>query len=80
MFLTKEFGDGPEFRINLQQPAFLLADRVILTVGNLSFWGSFYEVDPLACPKCQGKMSIISFIENEEVIRKILEHLGPLVR
>jgi hypothetical protein len=35
-----------------------------------------YEVDPLACPRCQGKMSIISFIENEEVIRRILEHLG----
>jgi hypothetical protein len=35
-----------------------------------------YEVDPLACPKCQGKISIISFIENEEVIRRILEHLG----
>jgi hypothetical protein len=35
-----------------------------------------YEVDPLACPRCQGKMNIISFIENEEGIRRILEHLG----
>jgi hypothetical protein len=35
-----------------------------------------YEVDPLACPRCQGKMRIISFIEDEEVIRRILEHLG----
>ena len=35
-----------------------------------------YEVDPLACSRCQGKMSIISFIENEEVIRRIFEHLG----
>ena len=35
-----------------------------------------YEVDPLACSRCQGKMSIISFIENEEVMRRILEHLG----
>jgi len=35
-----------------------------------------YEVDPLTCPKCQGKMKIISFIEDEEVIRKILKHLG----
>jgi hypothetical protein len=34
------------------------------------------EVDPLTCPKCQGKMTIISFIENEEVIEKILKHLG----
>ncbi len=28
------------------------------------------------CPKCQGKMSIISFIENEEGIKKMLLHLG----
>ena len=34
-----------------------------------------YEVDPLTCPKCQGRMKI-SFIEDEEVIEKILKHLG----
>lgn len=35
-----------------------------------------YEVDPLTCPKCQGQMRIIAFIEDEEVIKKILKHLG----
>ena len=35
-----------------------------------------YEVDPLVCPKCQGAMRIISFIENPSVIRDILNHLG----
>ena len=35
-----------------------------------------YEVDPLTCPKCQGRMRIITFIEDEEVIKKILKHLG----
>ena len=35
-----------------------------------------YEVDPLTCPKCQGQMRIIAFIEDEEVIEKILKHLG----
>ena len=35
-----------------------------------------YEVDPLTCPKCQGRMKIISFIEDPEVIKKILKHLG----
>ena len=35
-----------------------------------------YEVDPLTCTKCQGKMRIIAFIEDEEVIKKILKHLG----
>jgi len=28
-----------------------------------------YEVDPLKCPKCSGKMKIISVIEDEEVTR-----------
>jgi hypothetical protein len=37
-----------------------------------------YEVDPLSCPKCQGRMKIISFIEDEEVIEKILKHLRRL--
>ena len=29
-----------------------------------------YETDPLTCPKCQGKMRIISFIDQPEVIKK----------
>ncbi|OGQ72524.1 MAG: hypothetical protein A3G94_02890 [Deltaproteobacteria bacterium RIFCSPLOWO2_12_FULL_60_16] len=49
-----------------------------------------YETDPLTCPKCHGEMwfdkllttlrgpegRIISFIDQPEVIKKILEHLG----
>ncbi len=40
-----------------------------------------YEVDPLVCPnrrawKCGGKMEIIAFITESDVIRKILTHLG----
>jgi len=35
-----------------------------------------YEIDPLVCPKCQGAMRIISFIEDQSVIRDILNHLG----
>ena len=35
-----------------------------------------YEVDPLTCPKCSGKMKVISVIEDENVIKKILKHLG----
>jgi uncharacterized protein YbaR (Trm112 family) len=35
-----------------------------------------YEVDLLACPKCKGNMQIISFIEDAQVIRDILTHLG----
>ena len=35
-----------------------------------------YGVYPLVCPKCHGPMHIIAFIENEQVIRKILSHLN----
>ena len=35
-----------------------------------------YEVDPLTCPKCQGRMRILAFLEDEQVIEKILKHLG----
>ena len=34
------------------------------------------EVDPFKYPKCGGEMRIISFIEEDEVIRKILKHCG----
>ncbi len=34
-----------------------------------------YEVDPLCCPACSGKMKIISIIDRVEVIEKILRHL-----
>ncbi len=34
-----------------------------------------WEVDPLKCTHCQGEMKIISFINEPDVIRKILEHL-----
>ena len=35
-----------------------------------------YEIGPLAFPKCSGEMKVISVIEDEEVIKKILKHLG----
>jgi hypothetical protein len=42
-------------------------------------WGrliqKIYEVAPLPCPKCQGRMKIISFIEDEEVIKKVLKSI-----
>ncbi|MDY6853233.1 MAG: hypothetical protein SWO11_00790 [Thermodesulfobacteriota bacterium] len=34
-----------------------------------------YQVDPLTCSKCWGRMKILSFIEDPEIIKKILKHL-----
>ncbi len=49
---------------------------------NKSYWAKYikkiYEVDPLTCPKCQGKMYFVSFIEDSSVIYKILKHLDLL--
>ena len=37
-----------------------------------------YEIDPLCCPKCQGQMKVLAFIEppQADVIEKILRHCG----
>jgi hypothetical protein len=35
-----------------------------------------YEIDPLTCPKCNGTMRVLAFIEEAAVIRKILDHPG----
>ena len=35
-----------------------------------------YEVSPLACPRCKKQMRVVAVIDNIEVIRRILEHLG----
>jgi len=35
-----------------------------------------YHVNPMLCPKCSGSMKIISFIEDEQLVKKILKHLN----
>jgi hypothetical protein len=34
-----------------------------------------YEVDPLLCPSCGGRMRILSFIEEPKTIDRIIRHL-----
>ncbi len=34
-----------------------------------------YLTDPMTCPKCGGRLRILSFIDNPCVIEKILRHL-----
>ena len=41
-----------------------------------TFIQKVYHSDPLVCPKCNGNMKIIAFIEEEDTIRQILKHLG----
>lgn len=35
-----------------------------------------YAVDPLVCPRCSSEMRLIAVIEDQDVIKKILKHLG----
>ena len=34
-----------------------------------------YEVDPMICPKCGGRMKIVAFITEVAVVDRIMEHL-----
>ena len=35
-----------------------------------------YKIVPLVSPKCSREIHIVSFIDQVEVIKKVLEHLG----
>ncbi len=35
-----------------------------------------YNVNPLLCIKCSGSMRIIAFIDDEQLVEKILKHLS----
>ena len=34
-----------------------------------------YHLNPLLCPKCLGSIKIIAFIEDDQLVKKILKHL-----
>jgi hypothetical protein len=34
-----------------------------------------YEVDPMACPKCGGRMKVVAFLTEYAVVDRIIEHL-----
>jgi len=34
-----------------------------------------YEVDPMVCPKCGGRMKVVAFITEYAVVDRIIDHL-----
>ena len=34
-----------------------------------------YEVDPMVCPKCGGRMKVVAFITEVAVVDRIIDHL-----
>ena len=35
-----------------------------------------YQVDPLLCTRCGQRMSVVAFVTDSAVVRRILDHLG----
>jgi hypothetical protein len=35
----------------------------------------FYKVDPMVCPKCGGRMKIVSFLTDYAAVDRIISHL-----
>ena len=35
-----------------------------------------YEVDPMICPRCGGRMNVVAFLTEPAVIDRIIRHLG----
>jgi len=65
------------------------ADRVSVTLGMIEEkppclpsrgWAEMirkvYEVDPLICPRCGGRMKVVAFITDCAVVDRIIRHLG----
>jgi len=50
-------------------------ERFVPSKGWAEMIRKVYEVDPLLCPACGGRMSIIAFIEDHKVIDKFIAHL-----
>jgi len=50
-------------------------ERFVPSKGWAEMIRKVYEINPLICPQCGGRMTIISFIEDHKVIDKIIDHL-----
>jgi len=57
-----------------------LSDDIAAAKTARGTWARFikkvFKVDPLLCPDCGGLLKIVSFIEDQRVIRAILMHLA----
>ncbi|MGQ9671880.1 MAG: hypothetical protein ACUVV5_01965 [Candidatus Aminicenantales bacterium] len=49
--------------------------RPILSNGWAEIIRKVYEVDPMVCPTCGGKMRVIAFLTDYAVADKIIDHL-----
>jgi len=49
--------------------------RPITSKGWAEMIRKVYEVDPLICPRCGGRMKVVAFLTDDAVVDRIIDHL-----
>jgi hypothetical protein len=61
-------------------PVSIIIDEPVVDARRKTTWARLiqkvYEVDPFECPNCGATMCIIAFIEDADIIERILRHLN----
>jgi hypothetical protein len=68
-FLAEKAGVSPS------HPPIIEREYHVSSRGWAEMIRKVYEIDPLLCPRCGGRMRIIAFIEDPKAIDKIIGHL-----
>lgn len=50
-------------------------DQHVPSIGWAEMIRKVYEIDPLVCPQCQGRMKVIAFIADYFAVDKVIDHL-----
>jgi hypothetical protein len=53
-------------------------ERTVLYRVLFDYFGRFltaYEVDPMICPRCGGRMKVVAFLTEYAVVDRIIRHL-----
>jgi hypothetical protein len=66
-------------KVRKKNPALLLINEAELRAIPSKGWAAMirkvYEVDPMLCPNCGGRMKIVAFLTEHSVVDGIIEHL-----
>jgi hypothetical protein len=70
---------GPEFNPEMKTPSppFCCLSKILTLAGTVHPRNTGGKNDPLCCPRCSGKMKVISVMEDENIAKKILKHPPP---
>ena len=63
------------FTIPKRLRVFFKFDRRLPAKGWAEMIRKVYEVDPMTCPKCGGRMKVVAFLTEYAVVDRIIDHL-----